>query len=293
MKLVSTLSASSSWKTDNKPVPTVSVRLQKVCLYWLLSCVVCTSLNPAHHWRQYQSNYHQPVCSSAISVNPSLPSDHYVVSCTLAVPRPPKAKKLMEYRKLRNIDIEQFQHDITTSQLVINPADDLDELISQYNKTLSDLLDQHAPMIKRMVTVRPNTSWYSDEIRKEKCTRRRLEWEWRKTGLHVHRQLYIQQCQHVNSLSWKAKVEYNRNRIANCDQKELFKVVKKMTQGERVLPEYDNPAVLSEEFNTCFIRKIEKIRQDLEDHVDTGVIHPTNIEQSQQGAKLQFSTCVR
>ena len=29
-----------------------------------------------------------------ISVNPSLPSDHYVVSCTLAVPRPPKAKKV-------------------------------------------------------------------------------------------------------------------------------------------------------------------------------------------------------
>ena len=103
-----------------------------------------------------------------IDVSPSLPSDHHVVSCQLAMPKPLPLRKVVEFRKLRTIDNTQFCEDIRTSRLILEPADNLTDLIDQYNSTLSDLLDRHAPKMRKLVTLRPNTPWYDDKIRMAK-----------------------------------------------------------------------------------------------------------------------------
>lgn len=44
-----------------------------------------------------------------------LPSDHYIVLCSLNFDRPPAVKETLRYRKMREIDIEKFSDDIKSS----------------------------------------------------------------------------------------------------------------------------------------------------------------------------------
>ena len=54
-------------------------------------------------------------------------------------------------------------------------------LFAQCNTTLAGLLDRHAPLKTKTVTVRPQVSWYSEEICETKRAHRRAERKWRTT----------------------------------------------------------------------------------------------------------------
>ena len=45
--------------------------------------------------------------------------------------------------KIREIDTEQFRNDIFTN--ITAPCNDLNSYVGNYNSTLSELLDEHAP----------------------------------------------------------------------------------------------------------------------------------------------------
>src|SRR5688572_2996665 len=62
-------------------------------------------------------------------------------------PRPPPSTH--SFRLTGSIDYQAFTKDILHSQLVLNPPSSLDDLLSCYNSTLSDLLDIHAPLITK------------------------------------------------------------------------------------------------------------------------------------------------
>ncbi|XP_044167945.1 cilia- and flagella-associated protein 91-like isoform X1 [Acropora millepora] len=64
--------------------------------------------------------------------------------------------------------------------------------------TLTNLLNTHAPIKKRAITLRPYAPWYNDSIDVEKRKRRKLERRWRKSSLNTDRQLCITQCGIVN-----------------------------------------------------------------------------------------------
>ena len=56
------------------------------------------------------------------------------------------------------------------------------------------IVDHNTPLIVITVTLRPNSPWYPDELRREKYNRRRARGTWLRTGLIVHRQTYRAQC---------------------------------------------------------------------------------------------------
>ena len=87
---------------------------------------------------------------------------------------------------MRNIDPTALQHDISSCSFVISPSDDLEELVSQYNTCLSDVLDKHAPIITKLATDKCQTPWYTEECKTLKTEKRRAERAWRKTKLNVH-----------------------------------------------------------------------------------------------------------
>ena len=89
---------------------------------------------------------HTPVIEDLIS-------DHFAVSFTIAAPRPKAEPTTVTKRNLKNIDFDQFKKDIENSALLQNPANDLTELVNQYNKCLNDILDNHAPKQRH--------AWYS------------------------------------------------------------------------------------------------------------------------------------
>jgi hypothetical protein len=72
--------------------------------------------------------------------------------------------------------------DLSATKLCQHPPSELDMLVDCYNTTLADLLDNHAPLKTKTVTVRPQVAWYSEEVRVAKRERRRAERKWRSSG---------------------------------------------------------------------------------------------------------------
>ena len=94
--------------------------------------------------------------------------DHSPISFRIPCELPSSTQRTVTYRKLKDIDPEQFSSDIDNSDLIINPAESLDELVSQYNNILSGLLDKHAPTVVKRLRTRASTPWFTAEIKARK-----------------------------------------------------------------------------------------------------------------------------
>ena len=91
------------------------------------------------------------------------------------------------------MDKERFKTDIENSPLMnYNNIDNVTELTALYDNTLSSIFELHAPSKKRIVTLRPASQWYTDEIIVEKVKRRRLERLWSTNRLTINREMYTE-----------------------------------------------------------------------------------------------------
>ena len=116
--------------------------------------------------------------------------------CFLSLPKTAFKRKEIQYRKLKSVDMSLFRSDLLNAFLKNSICHDTNVpfAVQQYNSILTGLLDKHAPVKKRVLNLRPNAAWYSDDIKQEKAKRRKLERRWRATGLTIDRQIYIEQC---------------------------------------------------------------------------------------------------
>ena len=105
-------------------------------------------------------------------------SDHFAIHCKLNSDRQPIPKKTVSYT-----------------------------LCSRYDDVISAIVDKHAPLVTKTITVRPNSPWYTDDIGVEKSTRRRFERRRRRTLLPEHRLAYVAQCKLVKGLVLNAKTK--------------------------------------------------------------------------------------
>ncbi|XP_068675919.1 protocadherin Fat 4-like [Montipora foliosa] len=101
-------------------------------------------------------------------------SDHFAIHCKLNSDRPPNRKKTVSYRKLRSVNTDAFRQDILSSELVSTNSSDLNSLCSSYDDVISAIVDKHAPLVTKTITVRPNSPWYTDDIGVGKSTQRRF-----------------------------------------------------------------------------------------------------------------------
>ena len=200
---------------------------------------------------------------SSVSVNEDLPSDHLAVKCLINVARPPAPRKIFRSRKIRSIDMLAFKSDVLDSPLLTNPADDLDSLVLQYDSVLLALLDNHAPEVERYVVLRPHSPWFNESLREAKQKKRRLERKWRKSGLSVDKELYLDQCTIYTDLLISAKSDYHRSELSQCEPRDLFRVIDKLCHASHVkkLPSFDNPKDLADKFANFFEDKIANLRQ--------------------------------
>ena len=143
-----------------------------------------------------------------LSIRDPAISDHRAVHCELNLQKPIYAKKTVQYRKLRSIDFDCFSEEVRASALFNHPSSDLQTLVSRYNSVLSALLDKHAPLKSKCVTIRPSSAWFTPEVSEEKRKRRGLERRWLKSGLEIDRINYVYQCRVVTNLIDKLKSSY-------------------------------------------------------------------------------------
>ena len=136
---------------------------------------------------------------------PCLLSDHGAIRCKLNLAKPKQPKQRISYIKFKTINHQDFEMDIKRSDLFNNPESDLDKLLVQFDSTLRNILNKHAPLIHRNVTIRPSNPWYSNEIAEAKRKRKQLERRWRKTKSEIDRNLFKQQRLLVSQMTAAAK----------------------------------------------------------------------------------------
>jgi len=142
------------------------------------------------------------------------------------------------------------------------------ELVQLYSEGIHGIVTSHAPLCHKTITVRPHSPWYTQELREAKHLKRKLERQWRHTGLVVHHQLYRQQCIKINKLLSKAKLDFYSEKIVACenDQRMITRVAKEL-MGDKtsvILPQHSSAKVLAEQFCSFFGQKIRAIREELD-----------------------------
>ncbi|XP_070543766.1 uncharacterized protein [Ptychodera flava] len=182
-------------------------------------------------------------------------SDHCPVHARVMLQKPPLQKRQVMYRSISAISSDVFSSDITAIPDLCRPPTDVHSAIATYNKHLSNLLDNHAPLNKRIETIRPNTKWYTTEIRQAKQQRRSAEHKWRTTKLQIHLQIYKDKCHLVNKLIRHAKRNHYTNLIKdNADnQRSLFRTMSSLFNKPTPLPTHTSTQDLTQRFSQYYI----------------------------------------
>ena len=167
----------------------VNLHLDTVSAHTTRFVTLLNSFGLVDHVRQPTRGVHQldvfisrldqpaPVCR----VDPPLISDHSLIVASFEVTseQTPRTEPITR-RRWRSFDIDSFTTDLAQSQLVLNPSSDVTELFDQYDATLAELLDKHAPWQQIKPRARTAAPWYDAECRVTKAKTRKLEKTYRR-----------------------------------------------------------------------------------------------------------------
>ena len=95
-------------------------------------------------------------------------SDHSFVHCTLSTCKPVLEHKNIKIRKLKYINEDAFVSDLKDALNTVKKQTNLHDLIDKYDSCLSKVLDQHAPVISKKVTIRPKVPWFDNDAKMHK-----------------------------------------------------------------------------------------------------------------------------
>ena len=175
--------------------------------------------------------------------------------------------------------------------------DDLSLVIDQFNSTLQSMIDNHAPIIRKSVTLRPYAPWFTDEIKVAKRKRRKLERRWRAHNTEANHLLYTEHSREVNDLIRCAKENQFSSIIESNqgDQKILFKAVNNFLYRKPIVryPSVGSDMAIAEKFKSFFIDKIRRIRDSLSVHSTGSPNVPYLDNSATQSRSCEFATFQR
>ena len=156
--------------------------------------------------------------------------------------------------------MKSFKHDLLLSDLFTNTLG-VNELIACYNQTLTSILDKHAPLMKKTITVRPRVPWFNATIKDAKKLRRKLERKWRKSGSTTDRQLFSNARNLTSGLMDKARRDLTIliSSVRTAPTKEDFS--KRLINYLAVLVKLSTLHILislSNDFGRFFVKKITR-----------------------------------
>ena len=213
-------------------------------------------------------------------------SDHYSVIFSLNLDKPKRERKIIEYRNTKNINIELFVMDLEKWDLTqnITNAVTVEYKMKIFNDTLLTTLNAHAPIKTKLVTIRPNTEWYTTEISDLKRKRRKAEITWRKSKSEIDKQRYNSAKHETNKDIIHAKKAYIKDNLTRHknNPKQLYKIMNSLLKHEStspILPDHQDYSELVECFNTYFNDKIRSIRTGLDKQNTTCNASPPTVHQ--------------
>ena len=195
-------------------------------------------------------------------------SDHCFVCVEIVIAQPDVQSRMLSYCKLKSIDKPSFVIDLESICQDLLLIDDLNELAAQYNSRLLSLLDKHAPVTSKTLSVHPRVPWFSPTIKNLKRERRKAERAWRSDMLNPVSCLKFQAARNRYRYSLlAAKCSFFSDAIieAKGDQKKLYSIIKSLTavNSDMPMPHHTSIQQLADDFGQFFIKKIEDIRSEL------------------------------
>ena len=91
-------------------------------------------------------------------------SDHYAIVLKISLEKPAFPEKKIVHRQWKKFNITDFKNDFSSSNLAVNAESDMHTVVQQFNHGLMNLIDKHAPLRERVVTVRPKAPWYNSKL---------------------------------------------------------------------------------------------------------------------------------
>ena len=189
--------------------------------------------------------------------------DHLAISARINIRRRPHEKKQVTSRSFSSIILADFKFDLSQALKGFRNLSCADSLLDLYTVSCKSVVDKHAPLSAKIVTIRPNTAWYTNVVREAKAVRRKLERLWRKTKLEIHRCMFKHQCKVVGKLIFDAKKNfYNKTIEESRDQGKLFKMASKLfglkPYGDST--KNSNTSRTADQFNEFFVSKVVKLK---------------------------------
>ena len=216
----------------------------------------------------------------------TLASDHHWLHSQVSLDKPQVPRRSVTFRRFKSVDLSAFRLDTSTSEIILQPADTVNQLYNQYNKVMSGLVDAHAPLRTCRVPVRPLVPWYRQDIREAKRVRQCRECTWRLSGLIVHHQMYRVECTAVHNLVRSAKSDFYTSELWKCEgnQRAFYRLMDGLLKcrGNTRLPTHDYLEELDSTFCDFVSVKIQTIRDSLRG----GVGHETTAEPSAHALTL-------
>lgn len=199
--------------------------------------------------------------------------DHYAIICSIKLEVKTSTYEMVSYRKLKAINVCIFRHDLKSIKMMDVSNNTIDTTCITLHNLLTNVVDKHAPLIQRLIYLRPNTPWYTEELRSDKRERRRLERAWRKDKNETSLKDYHNQCVKVARNLYHTKTDYYSNKVKDCenDPKKLNQITHKLLNDEKQkLPSHTTDEQLADDFADYFHIKIDTIRGTL--RIDTSTI---------------------
>ena len=201
-------------------------------------------------------------------------SDHHCIICTLRVTRPVPSPVYIEARNLSTIDLASFKADLQ-SKLQASSTLSADHL----HHLIQDLINQHAPPMRRKISNRPPSPWFASvgpKLLEAKRERRRAERQYLKTGLTVFKQMFRACNKLVNSIVHQAKTSFYNAKILSCTtSRQLFTLTGSLLGKTKStpLPTSISASDLPVRFSDYFSNKINVIRHNL----DSSTVTPPSV----------------
>ena len=192
-------------------------------------------------------------------------SDHAFVTCLMRAEKPGRERKDIRFGNIKSIDQSAMKNDLQNFVDGCTEVHELNELINNYEAGLRSILNKHAPMKIREITVRPYRQWYDSSLRIMKKAMRKAECKWVKNrnevDLNEFKQLRCSYNKKIRSL----KYSFTKSKIKTRDSKKFFKVVYQLINNTKLNPlPPGSKEEVAESFSIYFVGKIEKIRRELD-----------------------------
>ena len=202
---------------------------------------------------------HIPV--SNVRVEDVCISDHFLISFELEMNKPKNPKVHIQSRNLKSVDIAKFRTSLST---VLSESDGT---VNDFNVRVTGVLDSHAPLRERLISIRPFSPWFNTCVKSAKQDKRKAERQWKKADLTVHKDIYKSSKRNVSRVIFNEKQKYYNDKITRAQSsKEIFEVCNILLGrgNEHEVPNGIPLIDLPHSFNMFFSNKIDKIREELD-----------------------------